>query len=271
MHEFQTPGAVLLRIAVPSGEVTIESGNVGMVEVEVVALRDDETSRRAAEETRVEALERRGRHEIVIEAPKRRSGFSWRDVKLGVRVACPDGADVELSTASADLDARGRLGAVGVKTASGDVVAAACASLSVSSASGDVQAREVTSEVNVKTASGDVEIGSVGGRASINSVSGDVRVGHAADLVTLNSVSGDVEVEALAGGGLRANAVSGDLSIGVVPGLRLWIDAHSVSGTMSSNLEVGDEPPGGSGEAVVELRARSVSGDVHIARAAVRA
>jgi DUF4097 and DUF4098 domain-containing protein YvlB len=194
----------------------IESGTAGIVEAEVVALEGDETSRRAVEETRVEAHERRGRHEIVIEAPKRR-GLSWRDAKLGVRVACPDGADVELSTASADLEARGRLGAVVVKNASGDVLTAACDSLSVSSASGEVQAREVTAELTVKTASGDVEVGSVGGRTTINSVSGDVRVGHAGDLVALNSVSGDVEVEALAAGGLRANTVSGDLSIGVGP------------------------------------------------------
>lgn len=268
MHEFQTPGPVLLRIALPSGEVTIETIEERMVEVEVVPLRGDEASHRAAEETRVEARERRGRHEIVIEAPKRRGGF-WRDAKLGVRVACPEGADLELNTASADLDARGRLGAVAVKSASGDAVLAACASLAVSSASGDVQAREIAGDVAVKTASGDVELGTVGGTTTVNAVSGDIHVGHAAGNVSLNNVSGDAQIEALAGG-LRANTVSGDLSIGVVPGQRLWIDAHSVSGSMSSSLEVGDEPPAGDDAPVVELRARSVSGDVTIDRAASR-
>jgi DUF4097 and DUF4098 domain-containing protein YvlB len=272
VHEFQTPGPVLLRIAVPRGEVTVAAGAEGSVDVEVFALEGDDTSRVAAEETRVEVHERRGRYEVVIEAPKRGGRLPWREAKLGVRVSCPDGADLELNSASADLDARGRLGAVEVKTASGDVVAAACESLAVASASGDVQAGEVAQDLSVKTASGDVEVESVGGRTAVNCVSGDVRVGHATGLVTLNSVSGDMELEALAGGGLRANTVSGDLSIGVVTGLRLWIDAHSVSGSMSSNFELGDEPPGeGGSDDVVEVRARSVSGDVHIARAASRA
>jgi hypothetical protein len=267
MYEFETPGEVRVRVAVPSGEVTLETGTPGTVEVEVTALRGDEASLRAAEETRVELHERRGRYEVVVEAPKRRGGFLSREAQLGVRVLCPDGADFELSTASADLDARGRLGAVVVKSASGDTAVVACASLSVTSASGDVEARDVAGELAVKTASGDIEIGTVGGPATVNAVSGDVRLARAGGLLTLNSVSGDVAVETFAGEGLRANTVSGDLIVDVVPGLRLWIDAQSVSGSMTSSLDLGDEPPAGDDEPVVELRARSVSGDVQIGRA----
>jgi len=52
-----------------------------------------------------------------------------------------------------------------------------------------------------------------------------------------------------------------------VPGLVLWIDAQSVSGTMTSELDVGDEPSEAD-ETPVELRIRTVSGDVRVARSA---
>ena len=53
-----------------------------------------------------------------------------------------------------------------------------------------------------------------------------------------------------------------------MPGLRLWIDATSVSGDMSSELEAA-EPPTADGP-IVELRAKTVSGDVQIVRALAR-
>ena len=57
------------------------------------------------------------------------------------------------------------------------------------------------------------------------------------------------------------------MAVAAVPGLVLWIDAQSVSGTMSSELDVGDEPSE-PGQEAVELRVRTVSGDVRVARSA---
>ena len=67
--------------------------------------------------------------------------------------------------------------------------------------------------------------------------------------------------------GVRVTAVSGDVSVATRPGLALWIDAQSVSGTMRSDLEVGDYPATEASESPVELRVRTVSGDVRISRA----
>jgi DUF4097 and DUF4098 domain-containing protein YvlB len=268
VFSFETPGPVLLRISNPSGHVTIETSDEPRVEVDVEPLRNDAGSIEAADETRVEASERGGRHEIVVEPPKRKGGLLRfaREAELSVRVRCPHGADLHLAVASADLDARGMLGTVQVKSASGDVSVDAAASLALTGASGDVRADDVANDANVKTVSGDVELGTVGGDATINAVSGDVRVRVARSAVAVNSVSGDVDLESLAGD-LRANTVSGDIAVRVVPGLRLWIDAQSLSGDMSSDLDLGDGSPGDDGP-VVELRARSVSGDVNITRAA---
>ena len=45
----------------------------------------------------------------------------------------------------------------------------------------------------------------------------------------------------------------------------LWIDAQSVSGSVTSDLDVADAPAGENGEQV-DLRIRTVSGDVRISR-----
>ena len=72
-------------------------------------------------------------------------------------------------------------------------------------------------------------------------------------------------------GSVEARAGSGDVSVGVRPGRRLWVDASSTSGETTSDFDVGDEPAPGEGEEdgpLVELRIATMSGDVHVARAA---
>ena len=61
----------------------------------------------------------------------------------------------------------------------------------------------------------------------------------------------------------RATSISA-----IKPGERLYIDASSVSGTMSSELDVNDAPPADRVAPVYELRVRTVSGDLKIVRAA---
>ena len=81
------------------------------------------------------------------------------------------------------------------------------------------------------------------------------------------SVSGDVELDAVVAGA-RLNSVSGDLHVAARRGLALWIDAQSVSGAVTSDLDVGADEGEAEGGAQVELRARSVPGDIRITRAA---
>ncbi len=267
MHVFETPGQAALRLELPAGIVRVDVWDEPRTEVDVSALRGDEASRDAAAQTRVEAAERGGRHEILVEAPKREGRFfSWgRGAELSVAIRCPAGTDLELESHSADLLARGTLGEVGARTASGDVALADTRALQVTTASGDLLAGAVDGVLVVKTASGDVDVESVAERATVNTVSGDIRVGSSADAATLSTVSGDVDL-GLAGAGVRVNSVSGDVEVVVRAGLGFWIDAQSVSGTIASELDVG-EVPAEPGERPLELRVRTVSGDIRLARA----
>ncbi len=270
MPTFETPAPVALRITVPAGDVVVATWDEPRVDVDVESLRDDDASREAAAATRIESIDRGGRHEIVVQVPKRdgRFGFLGRGPELRVSVRCPEGADVELSTHSADLDVRGPVGDVNAKTASGDAVLGDARSLAFTTASGDLSAGAIAGALTTKGASGDVDVRSVGGIGTVNTVSGDVRIGPTGETMTVNAVSGDIELDAV-GAGVRASTVSGDVRVAARQGLALWIDAQSVSGTLSSELDVEDVPAAEPGARQVELRIRTVSGDVRIARSHV--
>jgi DUF4097 and DUF4098 domain-containing protein YvlB len=218
----------------------------------------------------VEAHDRGDRHEIVIDVPKHKRGLLdvlGRGPEVGVRVRCPHGGDLRVRTSSADVETEGRLGSVDASTASGDLsFDSVDRKLSASTASGDVSVRDLGGSGSIKTASGDAEVAVARGPLTVNSASGDLEVGEAHESLSAATVSGDQVIGAVHGGEVKLQAVSGDIRVGVASGLRVWIDASSVSGSMRSELDADDGPAEGDGP-VVELRARTVSGDVQILRA----
>ncbi|HUV58350.1 MAG TPA: DUF4097 family beta strand repeat-containing protein [Acidimicrobiales bacterium] len=168
------------------------------------------------------------------------------DVDLELIV--PAGASVKFRTASGDLRADVALDDLDIANASGDVsVSSVAGSLRCRSASGDVEAGNVGGGVECKTASGDVRLERVGGDVNIQGVSGDV------------SLTIDQPVAA------RINTVSGDVRVGVAAGLFIDVDANTVSGDLASEIPL-DGDRGGSAEKALELKVRTVSGDVKIHR-----
>jgi hypothetical protein len=267
VQTFETEGRVLVRVAVQGGHVDLETWDAARTEVEVIPLRDDDATMAAVHETQVTSRERPdGVTEVSVDQPKRRGGLLSRGPKLGVKVRCPHGADVELTTSSADVRGAGRYGEVTHKTASGDTSFEAVAGARISSASGDISVGSGDGALMLNTASGDIEVGLAAGPLTANLVSGDARVLEARDALSVNTVSGDQQIDASGGAPVRLQSVSGDVRIDVRPGLRLWIDAASVSGSVSSQLEASDAAPEGD-EPVGELRIRTVSGDIGIGRA----
>jgi hypothetical protein len=227
-ESFVTPGPVRLRINIPAGDVEVETAQTTetTVELDVRGHHADDVER----EVRIDARARGDGHEVTVDADDLPGLF--RNVKYGVRVTAPHGADLESNVASADVRGRGRYGAVDVNTASGDVQLERVDSAEVNSASGDVQIDAAGGPVEVNTASGDVQLGSV--------------------------AQGEVEV----------NSASGDIEVGIAKGSRLFVDAQSLSGETSSELELESGSPVETDEGpLVELRAVSMSGDIAVRRA----
>jgi len=266
---FETPGHVALQVTLSGGEVAVEATEQQTVEIELLALRDNDVTRKAIAEARVEMTESGFGHEVVVHVGKSSGFLIGRGAKVGVRVRCPLGSDLGVRASSAGLEATGLLGAVDVKTASGDVLLEDVRSLEVDTASGDVRVRDVEGKMGFRTASGAATVSRCAGALTGNLVSGDLTVGEAAAGLSVTTVSGEVRVHAAGGGDIRVQSVSGDVLLAIKPGEQLYVDAGSVSGAMSSELGLDDAPAADSSTPVRQVSVRTVSGDLQIVRAAV--
>jgi DUF4097 and DUF4098 domain-containing protein YvlB len=263
---FEIDGPAQIEVRLASGEIVVDPTLEGGIEVELMA-HDDE-SQRLVDDARIELNDR----QLVIDVPNKRGGFSFSlgFARQGItcRIRCPHSSGLSVRSKSADVVARGTIGSLNVSTASGDVEADRIeGGVNVKSASGDTRVQEALGGVNIQTASGDIDLAIVRGAANVNSVSGDVTIDEAYDNVTANTVSGDQEHGAVMAGKVSAHSVSGDVTIGVRRGSKLYLDCNTVSGDTSSELELTTDAPAGDGP-LVEIRAKTVSGDIRITRAA---
>jgi DUF4097 and DUF4098 domain-containing protein YvlB len=190
----------------------------------------------------------------------------WRRRKgLDLTIKAPAGSSCEARTASADVSVVGQLGALRVHTASGDVTATAeCGPVTVHTASGDVFVERVGAEAEISTASGDVQLGRASGDVSINAVSGDLSIGTATGQIGARTISGDIAVRDFSGGQADLATTSGDVQVLVTPGLGVYLDLSTMSGRIRSEL---DEQDGGTAEAALEIKCRSISGDIRVSKA----
>ena len=285
---FQTPGAVRLDIRNGAGEVRIDAGSSqDETTVTLEPLRDNEASIDAVQGARVELHERPDGQDVVVDVRSRSRGFGWsRGAEVLIAIACPVEPIVEVKTGSAEIEGRGLFKRVDVETGSGDVhftdisgdaeISAASGDVQISligaegrlnTASGDVQVGMIGGDGRVNTASGDVMIRTAGGRLEANTASGDVLVKEALGSVTVNSASGDQQIGSVFHDSVNMRSASGDIRVGIKEGSRLFIDARSRSGDVTSELPVSDVPPAGDAP-LIELRANTMSGDITIHRGA---
>jgi len=282
---FQTPGQLSLDIRLGAGEIRLETGDVPETTVELAPLRDNDASPAAVGGARVELNERGGRHEVVVDVRDRRTGIFGRGAEVLVRVRSPHGTSVECKSGSADVEGRGRFGEIQIETGSGNVefqevggdakVSAASGDVRISmvggkarlnTASGELQVARVAGDAKLNSSSGEIQLGDVGGRLEVNSASGDVEVRETHSAVSISTASGDQRIGSVAEGSVSLRSASGDLRVGIRQGSRLWVDARSRAGEVSSQLEVSDAAPEGDAP-LVELRANTMSSDVAIVRA----
>lgn len=251
---FAVSGPLKLYLSVPAGELEVEAVETEEAIVELETLRGAE---QAVEDARVEL---RG-DELVVEVRDRRG----RSAEVRVRVVAPVGSKLSARAGSADIRTRGRLDRAEVKGASGDVTIDEVDSLSAKVASGDLEAAKVAGDAKIESASGDVEVAHLGGDGSISSASGDVHLVEALGDLRIRTASGDQRIDALQEGNVELTSASGDVRVGIRPGSRLWVDARSSSGDVTSELEVGDAPADEEGP-LVKLQVTAMSGDIEVVR-----
>lgn len=280
---FETPGGVRLHVQNEVGLVTITAGPT---EQTVVLLEADTPgAEELVERATVECRPSGGRHVVVVKIPKQGIRFVRRN-PVTVHVELPEGSDVTVMTASADIDVSGSIGSAEFTTASGDVSTDdIAANVGAKSASGDLTIGAVGGDVRVQTSSGglrcssvagrtvfrtvsgDLEVGAAAGQVEAKGTSGDVRLGELAHGARVSNVSGDVRVLTLDEGDLHVRSVSGDVSVGVATGVDLHVDVETLSGAIRSDISLEDAPSSRRSGARADVSVRSVSGDVEIERA----
>ncbi len=263
---FEVQGPVELDVRLQNGDIEVDPTAEGRVEVELIA--HDEESQRLIDNARIELSPHGHRPTVVVDVPQKK-GFSFALFGRGgveCRIRCPHDSGLSVRTKSADIQTRATIGGLNVSTASGDIlVDRVSGGVNVKSASSDFSAREV-GPTNIQTASGDIDISVARGPVNVTSVSGDISIGEAYDNVNANSVSGDQDHGAVMTGVVAAHSVSGDVTIAVRRGSKAFLDCSTVSGDTTSELELTGEAPSGEGP-LVEIRAKTVSGDIRITRA----
>ncbi|MDP3969945.1 MAG: DUF4097 family beta strand repeat-containing protein [Nocardioides sp.] len=205
--------------------------------------------------------ERDGAVEILQQ--RNRVGFLGGSRSVDVRVDAPAGCDLWVRTGSAGTTVSGDAGDIHVATGSGTLrVAQVSGAFRAKSGSGTVRATRVAGDTEVTTGSGDVELGSTHGPVRVKTGSGDLSVGTAHDTVAYSTASGDLLLDTIDGGAVHAKAASGAVRVGVAAGTPVWTDITTVSGTVHNDLESLGAPV--EGQSHVEVRARTVSGSVHL-------
>jgi hypothetical protein len=256
--EFPAPGPISLEAKVPAGSITVNAEPVTTATVSLTSpsgKRGDELIASTAVEYDAGTL--------TITVPDRIRLLSSTSLDLVVQL--PHGSSCVLNTASADIRCSGELGSLEAHAASGDVTAQRAAGpVSIRTASGDVRLDEAAGEVVLNTASGDASVGRVGGDVTVNSASGDLRIRRAEGSASVRSASGDVRIDCIMAGRCEVTTVSGDVSIAVPAGIGVYLDLSAMAGDVSSDLE----PTGSDSDAALSLHCRSISGDVHVTRAA---
>jgi DUF4097 and DUF4098 domain-containing protein YvlB len=249
---FHTPLPLTLDVNIPAGDVDVET--VDGEESTIVLDGDQNLLEHMVVEQEGDRLTVSFRGKKPFGLTIAIGSFTFGNEGIKVRARVPHGAAVAAATASADIDLRGRVRRLDVKTASGDVRLRG----------------EIEENADVKTVSGDAHLERVGGEVRLQTVSGDGTIGSAGGSVEAKSVSGDLRVDSVRTGTASFTSVSGDVEFGIAPGSFLDVDAGSVSGDLSSEVPLGSDAGDlGGGEApTVVLRGKTVSGDVKVFRAA---
>ena len=261
MSHWEFPGSdpVDVFVDLAAGSVALAARPTDVTTVSLTPSRLGRNADRLISEVRVTF--ENGRLEVV--GPKR-TGL-WRGYPgLDLTITLPEGSRCAVRTASADITGTGQLAELDAHTASGDITAATVTgSFQAVTASGDIRAEETGTTAELRAVSGDIRVTRAGGDIRARSASGDMSIASAAESAAVETVSGDVRIGSMARGRADVNTASGDIVVGVAPGVGVYLDLSSLSGSVTSGLE--ETQP--SDHVPLEVRCRTLSGDVRIIRA----
>jgi len=206
----------------------------------------------------------------VTVSERRRRSSAWKRRKgLTIVLDTPPQTTLVIDGAAVNLHSNGRLASVRFTSAAGDArLEDIAGDVDVKGAAGDINVGRVGGHLNVHLASGDISASSVSRGCNLRTASGDLSLGSLAGEGSISSLSGDVEIGSADSGSLSVHVVSGEVVVGIAPGVSTALDVSTLSGTTRSDLEVSSAPLTADSPQL-ELKVNTVSGDILI-RSATR-
>ncbi|HVW41640.1 MAG TPA: DUF4097 family beta strand repeat-containing protein [Amycolatopsis sp.] len=215
-----------------------------------------------ADALRQTRIERTGSR-LVVHASK---ALPLRNIPLSITVHAPAGTHLSIRAGSADVTVTGACGRADVMTGTGEVkLDRADGAAVVRTGSGAIRLGPTLAGLQLRTGSGDVEASSLSGSATLATGTGDIWLGAASGEIFARSGSGDLSVAEAAGGQLELITGSGDVRIGVRPGVLAEVDLSAGAGKVRSELDVSLDQP--EEDVPLRVRARTGSGTAVITRA----
>lgn len=202
-----------LKVDVGGFDVTITPSDVKEVTVTVKTSREEDL-----EEI---IIEKNGSTVEVSQESDRGWWKFWRmhPGRRLIEIKTPRTTDMEIESAGGDITLMSEVeGIVDISTAGGDVRARDVeGSLPVSTAGGDIDVKNIGGDLRVSTSGGDVTVGSVNGSARVRTSGGDITLLRVEKSVDASSTGGDISIEYV-GGDAEVSSTGGDIRLGEVKG-----------------------------------------------------
>jgi hypothetical protein len=266
MTTFHTAEPITAVVEIVAGAVHLAATDRDDTVVDIKP-RDPERASdvRAAEQARVDFHN----GTLVVTAGRKVLSLG-RGGAVRVDIALPAGSRLNLSSASADIDADGVYSDCRCASASGSVrVATITGNIKADSASGDISIGDVAGNAQIATASGDASIDRIDGDVKFQAASGSLAVGTLRGHLKHQAASGSVTVGVGISGALSAQTGSGEVEVGIPEGTAARLELKTHSGTVDNGLQASEGPA--DGDETFMVHARTGSGDISIRRAVTSA
>ena len=282
MHSFQTPSAVTLRVSLPKGKLRLIAEDRDTTSIELTPHAGDNEAEAAIARAEVS----QDGDVITVVLPREDRWLGWgRGGQVEAVIRVPRQSRGDLRTESASVECEGALADVTARSGSGRLTLAEAVSLDATTGSGAIQAGKLSGGADLRTGSGRISLDEAGGDVAVSSGSGAVHLGAIAGEIRattasgeitvdkagastrLNSASGRIVVRQVSLGRLKAGTASGQVDVSVSEAVTVWLDVHTVSGRVESDLEATQAPQDGAD--YLHLAVRTVSGRVRLRRLSV--
>jgi len=180
----------------------------------------------------------------IVSIRSSRGSSRWFRRGPTIRLTVPQGTAFHCRTASGDVRLAVATSDIDVKAASGDVDVDACSGrVRIKPASGDIAIGDLAGEAQLTASSGDVRVARARGGLSIATSSGDASIGTVDGSIEVSATSGDVRIRRFSGSSLKVGTMSGDLDVGLAPGMAIDADIRTRSGKFRNLVEPSGETP----------------------------